>query len=560
VVEKQTIQMLEQRQKPISASALGAVIGVTPGVAFISILATKIVQILAASKECTPLAETEVINGDSRPRVLLPGRNRLIDDFAEELARQLHEKPIFNHGGGASIVNDRNYTLQRILPATFRSWVEDAGGVVCQSRDREGNKFDASMSEESAKVVLVSHAFVQGLREVVRVNTVRLPVMRSTGAIELLPIGYDAESKILTIETVKYDEAMDCSAAIDVFDNLLKDTAFDLEDRKRSVSVATAMILAPFVDCMISRFDERPAFIVTANSEGAGKTMLVRMAVNPVFGPMKITAPPLANSDKLGELLNSIAQSGALYVVFDNWRGKIENAALEAFVTANQMGGRILGTSYTFDVEKQCLVFVTGNQAVIGSDMRRRSLFIQLFVEEARPEDRVISEPINERIILSRRNEILAACWAYVRAWVDAKCPRSSRRHLSFPEWGYMVGGILENLGYACPTAPPATEFDNRLDSIHRLVEAAFNQAISDEIALSPGELREIARNIGAFVPWVLSQTEPERDSDKRSEWRKFANQCDPYRGRTFTIGDQKINFDSKGQGDSKKYVLRKRA
>src|SRR5262249_55721866 len=158
-------------------------------------------------------------------------------------------------------------------------------------------------------------------------------------------------------------------------------------EKMRSMSAATAMILAPYVDCMISRFDERPAFIVTGNSEGSGKTTLVRFAVCPVFGAMKITPPPMIDSDKLTELLNSIAQSGATYVVFDNWRGKIENQALEAFVTANQMGGRILGTSYTFDVEKQCIVFITGNQAVIGPDMRRRSMFVQLFVEEAKSED-----------------------------------------------------------------------------------------------------------------------------------------------------------------------------
>ena len=74
-------------------------------------------------------------------------------------------------------------------------------------------------------------------------------------------------------------------------------------------------------------------------------------------------------------------------------------------------------------------------------------------------------------------------------------------------------------------------------------------------------ELSELARNIGAFVPWPLSETEPESERDKRAERRAFAVQCDQYRGRTFAIGDLKINFDFKGNGDTKKYVLlRKRA
>jgi hypothetical protein len=320
---------------------------------------------------------------------------------------------------------------------------------------------------------------------------------------------------------------------------------------------------------MLSRFDERPAFIVTANSDGAGKTMLVRMAICPVFGPAKLTPPPHVDSDKLTELLNSIAQSGAPYVVFDNWRGKIENAALEAFVTANQMGGRILGTSYTFDVEKQCLVFITGNQAIIGSDMRRRSIFIQLFVEEAKSEDRHVAEPINERLILSRRANILAASWAYVRAWRDAGCPAGERRHLSFPEWGYMMGGILEAASpadidsplYPSPLAPPANEMDSRLDSFRKIIESAFSQSVDDvsEIYFKPSELLELARSVGAF-PWFLSDEEPGNDKEKRIERAAFARQCEYFKGRTFSIRakdiEMRINFDAQGEQHTRKYRL----
>lgn len=300
----------------------------------------KLQAIIDAAEEYKPPVPNKVIEGDFRPRIMLPCENRLVDDFAKDLAKALRDKPIFNHGGGVSIVNERNYSLRRILPAAFCSWVENEGGVVCQAwfgKGKESRLGDTSMSEDTAKKVLVSDRFIHGLREVVRVNTVRLPVGRATG-IELLPVGYDKESKILTIETVAYDERMSPDRARDLFADLLKDTAFDSRnhvEKWRSISVATAMIMAPFCDCMLSRFDERPAFIVTANSEGAGKTVLVRMAVCPVFGSAKITPPPHIDSDKLTELLNSIAQSGAPYVIFDNWRGKIENAALEAFVTSN---------------------------------------------------------------------------------------------------------------------------------------------------------------------------------------------------------------------------------
>jgi hypothetical protein len=278
-------------------------------------------RILAAREDYNPDPPAVAIQGDFRPRVMLPGQSgRIIDDFALELAKHLRERSIFNHGGIVSIMDDRTFTLRRISPTKFRSWIEspEDGSVVCQGFRGRGNDArleDMSMSEECAKAVLESRRFINGLREVVRVNPVRLPVRRQAGGIELLPAGYDEESKILTIETVDYDKDMSAARATEVFEDLLKDTAFDPKDKIRSVSVATAMILAPYCDCMLSRFDERPAFIVTANSDGAGKTMLIRMAICPVFGPAKLTPPPHVDSDKLTELLNSIAQSGAPYVV-----------------------------------------------------------------------------------------------------------------------------------------------------------------------------------------------------------------------------------------------------
>jgi hypothetical protein len=523
----------------------------------------KIKAIIDGCEDWVPPKPDKLIEGDFRPRIRLPSPGRTPDAFAGDIVKELRLKPIFNHGGIVSVVDDKTFVLRRMAPTKFRTWIESDGDTVCETwvGGKDGEYADMGMSEETAKAVLDSPRFIRGLREVVRVNTVRLPVRRENGDIELLQPGYDAESKILTIETVSYDEALSPEAALMVFENLLKDTAFDPKDLYRSTSAATAMILSTFCDCMLSRFDERPAFIVTANAEGAGKTMLVRMATCPVFGPAKLTPPPHVDSDKLTELLNSIAQSGAPYVVFDNWRGKIENAALEAFVTANQMGGRILGTSYTFDVEKQCLVFITGNQAIVGSDMRRRSMFVQLFVEEAKSEDRKVSEPINERIILSRRGEILAACWAYVRQWRKDGCPKSERRHLSFPEWGYMVGGILENMSYPFTLDPPPNDGDSMLQSFQLLIGGIMSGALSNEVYITPAQLLETARSVGAF-PWKISDTEPTIDKEKRMESAALGRYCELYKGRRFTIKiDDKstpIRFEAIGQGHTRRYKCTK--
>jgi hypothetical protein len=250
----------------------------------------KLSAIIAGAEDYQPPRTDKIIQGFFGPRVLLPGNDRTIDTFAADLVKNLADKPIFNHGGMVSIVDDKSFVLRRMTSTKFRTWIECRGGVCCNGYAGRGDNAelcDMSMSEECAKAVLDSPTFIDGLREVVRVNTVRLPIRRATGEIELLKPGYDPELKILTIETVKYDEDLPADKALEVFQKLLKDTAFDPEDRNRSEAVATAMILAPFCDCMLPRFDERPAFIVTANGEGAGKTTLIRMAICPVSDPQR---------------------------------------------------------------------------------------------------------------------------------------------------------------------------------------------------------------------------------------------------------------------------------
>jgi hypothetical protein len=495
---------------------------------------------------------------DPRPCIRLPGHGRTLSEFAAELGTLLRDTSIFNHGGVVMVLNKERKKLEPVGQSFFRSWLEDhvqPQGLVGSSENARLE--NQSLTEDGAKGVLASPQFISKLLTVRRVNTIRQPMRRSDKTVVLLQPGYDEQSQIFTLESVRFDTEMSIGDAVAVFQKWFQDAAFNPNDRFRSESVAMAMMLAPFCDCMFSAYIQRPVFIVSANTEGAGKTTLVMMAVAPVFGPTKITAPPdSGHKDKLTELLNAVVQAGWPYVVFDNWRGKIESQALEAFITASTVSGRILCTSSTFEAEKQCLLFITSNDAFGGGDMRRRALFIELFVEEARAEDRKIKREISEKDILEGRGEILAALWAYVRNWSDRGCKDGNRKHQAFPEWGRVIGGILEEVGYPSPLLPPPESMDPRLEGFSKIVaNASEEMEETRELFVSPSELLETARKVGAFH-WFLDATaEFLSDKEKRSERTAFARQCDHFKGRVFPNG---IRFDSIGEGHSKRYRFSK--
>jgi hypothetical protein len=525
--------------------------------------------IQAASEDYVPPTPTTVIQGDFRPRVMLPGDGRLLDDFAADLVNELCNKPIFNHGGMVMVIDEETNKLRSIGQSAFRSWLENPklGNIVCQGRvgrGREAFILDQTLSEEGAKGVLASHRFLSGIRKISRVNTVRLPVRRVDGAIELLPEGYDEPSRIFTNKTADYDGTMPLEGAKAQLAMMLEDTAFNPLDKERSISAMLAMMLAPFCDSLFGRFTCRPAFIVQANQEGAGKSTAIMMALAPIFGPVVVTAAPeKGNEGELSKLLNSIAQAGAPYLFLDNWVGKIQSGALAAFITANAISARVLGTSYLFDVDKHCLVFISAIRSNVVGEMRRRSVFIDLFVEEARSEDRKIKRPIDEGDILAWRSDILASLWALVREWRDASCPPGTVSNASFNEWGRTIGGILEHAGYPSPLLPPPQAVDERLDSMAKVVKAAALTMLTTEIFIRPAELIEIAREAGAFT-WFLDEespdtSKPQGDKEARSERRAFSFYCEQFKGRTFTFDSQRINFDSIGDGKTKQYRFNKR-
>jgi hypothetical protein len=365
-------------------------------------------------------------------------------------------------------------------------------------------------------------------------------------------------SKIYSFDAVDFDEEMELDHATHVIEELLKDCAFPNVDRERAFSATVAMMLATFCDCIFGQRVKRPVFIIQGNVAGSGKTTIVQIAVSPVFGPAILTPPPpAASQEKIMELLHAIAQSAAPYAIFDNWRGTIQNAALEAFISANMWGGRILGTSFTFEVEKQCLVFITANDAVINDDMRRRSLIIELFVEQMKASDRPVNIWIDEDYILERRSEILGALWAFTRNWIEKGSKPGSISRGDFPKWGLTIGGIVEAIGLPNPLTEPklVRGGETLTEAFTKIIDKVFkDRTISTEIFLKPAELLEVARSVGAFA-WILNtevaSSEELSDKEARSERTAFSRQCEKVIGRSFSDG---VHFDSIGDGHTKRY------
>jgi hypothetical protein len=197
-------------------------------------------------------------------------------------------------------------------------------------------------------------------------------------------------------------------------------------------------------------------------------------------------------------LLSAVMEAKPV-LCFDNFKGRLASESLEGFITSQDWAGRILGGQSTFRGGNNVIVFITGNGCTVSPDMRRRSLFCELFMEAERAEDRKFNQPLEVPEILERRSEILSALWTLVNDWHQSMEPKVSRSHSGFPDWAITIGAIVEHAGYGCPleTAKIEAAADIDGDDMRELVAAIANGNQSNTVTF--GELVTAAREHGLF-------------------------------------------------------------
>ncbi len=511
------------------------------------------------------------------PKVRLPGDAWLLSQFAREMGRILGNKFMYRRGATVLMVNEQDQKLEPVTANAFRSLVEQRLICIRQVGHKEATfTVMQTMEKEVAQGCLAAPEFLSQLPLIERVNTARLPVLRAGGKIELLPEGYDLESRTYTFKSgIEYDETMTLDQGVDILTSLTSEFPFgDWPEIKsgetgpikpsRSQAVVIAGMLTMFAGGLLPRLARKPAFVYTSNSVGSGKTLLAQMATASVIGEAATKAWP-AREEELQKLLDTTVQYGKPYLLFDNLRGMLKSSSLEAFITSSTVTGRVLGGSAEFTCPNMTVVFVTGNGVTLSEDMDRRSLYVELFVEEADVQKRKITREIDDNWVAmpANRSKILSAMWAMVRDWdgegrdQDKRRPHNTRRFASFAEWGRVIGGIVQHAGLGdCiervdPERGGATESID-IRSLVRLL--ADKNATLSSTELEFGVLVKTAVDGGLFE-WMLEGEDPEDMSPKAKSG--FGKMLRRWQGRTFDYPDGlTMRFGLRGKHRGRRYTL----
>jgi hypothetical protein len=503
-----------------------------------------------AIKPVTPHQRSRELINSNLPRIELPGDNRLVSAFALDLGSIISHCGLYRRDNHPVFVDKVNCRLDPLTPESLRTWIEQH--CTCfRVRSSSGGsiQFSHTCSFDDARTVIQSVQFLQALPEIVSINQTRLPVMRTDGSIELLPPGYDPASRVFTAPNIECEECIMLDQARAVIDDALSE--FPFQDL-RSKSVAIAAMLSVFCNNLFPPGLQRPAFIFIANCEGTGKTLLAKLILSPVHGISEVKSCP-DNSAELRKELFASAIVRRAYIFLDNLKGHLNSGHLEAFLTASKFNGRLFFTNSEASPDLACHVFITGNALTVSSDMRRRSLFVELFCEYERPEDRPIKHYLDDTGLLALRSQLLSACWAFLRHWDAHGRPRPLQSHNSFRAWADTIAGMVEAAGYPSPLAEPhlANAGDRELDDMRALVDEMH--ADSPNTAMTFDELTSIAHDRGLF-DWIICEP-GHHDRSEKSVNASLGRLFVKYDRRVFS---GRVRFTVSGKGRYRRYIVKR--
>lgn len=516
---------------------------------------------------------------DTRPWLLLPGMGRTLSDFARDLGRTLASGgDVFRRLNVIVTVNADTGELERVTAERLRTLAEQHVVTFKSFASRKGSEDIAcSMTKECASGVLQADKFVQALRPIDRVNQVRRPVWRADGRVELLPVGYDEESRVFTLESsVKIDEAMTLEAARKVLGSYID--SFPFKD-ERSKAVHVAMMLAMFGDGLLSALAPRLSAIWRSNGVGSGKSLLAQMTGIPSWGVLEPT--PWENEEELRKSLDAAALQNVPVVFFDNLEGHVKSKLVDAFVTAPKWGGRVMGTQQRFKAEKTTVLLITGNNLTVSQDIERRALLCNLEIKEFDLRDRRHERELDPETLSSApvRSEILSALWACVRHWDAAGRPGAGsdpKRPMvlaSFEKWSRVFGGITQAAGYGNPLAAPTEETSASSESrdLKRLVTLMADGIVSGRgrVEMRFEEIVEMCWE-NELLPWMMTKGKVLKSGGDDGSEGSDSYQCTAAEqsaiglmltkklcGKTLRLADDRVvRFDKQGSHRQRRYFV----
>jgi hypothetical protein len=495
----------------------------------------------------------------------------VISTMAREIGGVLCNNGVFVRQRSAMTIAQDGRLIE-MSARRFRTYCEDHL-VTFKWDATKPNVFEKkpqTMTVEAAATILESDQFLARQRELMRVATVRQPVKRKDGRIELLDYGYDHEAQTFTQNSgVEYAMDMPLDEAQTILRNFTKEFPFGdrkADGRSRNEAIVMTAMLAMYAAPLLRPSARRLNFMFSSNSVGSGKTLLAQMAIITTVGSCDVQPVPQAE-EEWRKILDTESLAGSPYILFDDCNGFFKSQILNAFLTAPTWSGRRMHSQQKFAVPKIASVFLTGNNLEVSPDVARRFLHCKMMTDESDPQARKIDKVISDEHLEKPevRGQILAALCAVVREWDAAGRPQANRLVRGYEQFCAIFAGMVEFAGFGDPIEPlPVEESGNSELADMMALVAELAKGVDDVAEFSFQEVVNAALHCNSFV-WMLDGKEERETKDSPSRFlltakakSKFGKLlAEQYGGKKFTLPTGRVvRWGQQGKNRQRLYTL----
>jgi hypothetical protein len=269
--------------------------------------------------------------------------------------------------------------------------------------------------------------------------------------------GYDGRLNSYLIKDAPTMERMSAEQAKELINEMFAEFCFETDTDKIQ---AIAALITPACRGLYCRTTARtPITLIMANREGAGKDYLAG-CIDIVYEGEHVENPPICTDDKfsnsseeLRKKLTAALKHGRRRIHFGNNRGNLRNAVLEQFATAEVWRDRELGKNIELTLNNEVDISLSANVGITYTpDFWRRCRPINLSLDIEDVNSRRYQKPDLHGWVKENRGRLLSALNSLILDWYENGKRPGNTPFSGFPEWGRVVGGVMQyhELGDPC--------------------------------------------------------------------------------------------------------------
>ena len=442
----------------------------------------------------------------SLPHVILPSGDVTISQCAAQIFSLVAPtRSMFIRGGAVTIINrnDRDECLlEPLRPSAARSRFEKHGRLFAWRIGYRGKEVlrPSVCPEETAKAIIESKEARDLLPKIG--GLINCPFLKAiNGKLSVSGVGYDEDTGVL-VTAGKEPAVVPLTEAVAALTKLILEFDFQCPgDRSRAIAsfITPALKIGGLIQGKV------PADVAEADQSQSGKTYRQKLVAAVYNENVSIVSQKTGGVGSVDESLSARLVEGRPFIQFDNFRGRMDSAHLEAFLTAEgTFPARVPHRSEVQIDPDRFFIFLSSNGVETTRDMANRSSIIRIrkregFTYSNFPEGDLLSH------LRANQSYYLGCVFAVIEEWYRGGRLQSGELRHDFRDWCQTLDWIVQNLFKAAPLMEGHEGAQERVSdpglTFVRKLCLALEAEDSLETPLIASQLNEIAENAGIDVP-----------------------------------------------------------